>query len=153
MERLYDCSMSKRITKTAPDVQLLQIGYSKFLPSFCWTQNEKRKVNSGCTPSTRYMVMHCGIRVPIFLLAKLLKKTKKEPFTGSFFFFFYASGQVKDEQSNIHGAKSLSATNHNRWKRNQKQNLGDEQTWYSFLETRGQYLKNKFSSCTQNKLI
>jgi hypothetical protein len=95
------------------------------------------------------MVMHYGIRVPIFFaLAKLPKRTKKEPFTGSFFFFFYASGQVKDEQSNIHGAKSLSATNHNRWKRNQ--NLGDEQTWYSPLETRGQYLKTNLVHVPQN---
>jgi hypothetical protein len=98
------------------------------------------------------MVMHYGIRVPVFLhLPSYQKRLRKSPFLGPFFFFFYASGQVKDEQSNIHGAKSLSATNHNRWKRNQTNNLGDEQTWYSFLETRGQYLKTNLVHVPKQK--
>jgi hypothetical protein len=51
------------------------------------------------------------------IFAKLPKKKSKNQNSYS---FFYASGKVKDEPMGIRSAKSLSATNHNRWKRNQK---------------------------------
>lgn len=74
VERLYDCSMSKRITKnctrcTIASDWLFQISFSLLI-------KEKRKVNSGCTPSTRYMVMHYGTPVLVFL--HLCQATKKE---------------------------------------------------------------------------
>jgi len=79
---------------------MLQIGYSKFL-------SQERKVNSGCTPSTRYMVTLCGIRVPVF---RILRSYQKEREKSLPLFSVYASKQVKDEPMDKHSAISLSAT-------------------------------------------
>ena len=95
VERLYDCSMSKRITENTPDVQCFRLA----IPNFSLAARLIRKVNSGCTPSTRYMVMLCGIRVPVFRILLSYQKSN-----------FLCFKQVKDEPMDKHSAISLSAT-------------------------------------------
>jgi len=77
--------MSKRITENTPDVQCFRLA----IPNFSLAARLIRKVNSGCTPSTRYMVMLCGIRVPVFrILLSYQKKEEEEKHFLCFPFFF-----------------------------------------------------------------
>jgi hypothetical protein len=93
--------MSKRITKTAPDVQLLQIGYSKFLFSISALNPERKKKGQFWlyTVHPLYGDALWNPRSCLFVLAKLPKKTKKEPFTGSFFSFSFML-QAKSKMNN-----------------------------------------------------